>query len=51
MTKKTKERNVVGERMREIARRVAANKIRLADAYAKQIAKAHTIMLFGGDDE
>ncbi|SHG91528.1 hypothetical protein [Bradyrhizobium erythrophlei] len=51
MTSKSKERNVVGEHMREIAKRVAAEKIRRANAYARQLAKAHITMLFGGDDE
>jgi hypothetical protein len=51
VAKRPKERDIVGEHMREIATRVVANKIRLANAYAKQVAKAHTIMLFGGDDE
>jgi hypothetical protein len=51
MAKGSKERNVVGEHMRQIAIRAVADKIRLANAYAKQNARSHVIMLFGGDDE
>jgi hypothetical protein len=51
MARPVKERNVVGEHMRDLARNVAAIKIQRAQAYAKQNARNHIIMLFGADDD
>jgi hypothetical protein len=50
MAKHSKDRNVVGEHMRDLAAAVAARKINLAKAYARQTAEMQVMMLFGPGD-
>ncbi len=47
---RSEQRNEIGERMREAAIKIAADKIARAKAYAQQTADMQILMLFGRDE-